>query len=84
MFVFNVPVSHDQYSSIAGRRGFKIGRLKARYGVQIHIVDNVSSIHPLPYFIIMGDETQVNRCVIEIQRQIIISITNNTHSWGME
>jgi len=82
MFVYNVPVSNGQFSSIAGRKGFKIGRLKAKYGVQIHIVDNVSSTHPLPYFIIMGGETQVNRCVIEIQRQIIITITNHPHTWG--
>lgn len=75
MFIYNIPVSSSQISSIAGRKGLKIGCIKAKYGVQINLVDNNYSKHPLPYFIIQGNENQVNKCVIEIQRLIILSLT---------
>ena len=75
MYIYNLPASRSQINSIAGRKGLNIGCIKARYSVEIYIVDNINSKHTQPYFIIQGNEHLVNKCIIEIQRLIILSLT---------
>ena len=76
MYIYNLPASRSQISSISGRKGLNMGCFKSRYRVEIYIVDNINSKHSQPYFIIQGNEHLVNKCIIEIQRLIIISLTS--------
>ena len=72
-----IPVHSDHVAIILGRNFSTLNKIKKRFNVGIHFNKAESyKTHRMPYFVVCGQENQVNLCINEIQRLVIISMTN--------
>jgi len=77
-YSYNVPVHHDHVGIVIGKKFSTAKRNGQRFKVNIHFNKaEPENDRPQPYFVVRGAEKNVHLCIIEIQRLIMISMTNN-------
>ena len=77
MFTYLLPVSGSHYKIVLGKKFTKLNSIKKRFNVRIQFNNpEPDRNRPDHYFVIQGNEKDVNLCTIEIQRLVIISMGN--------
>lgn len=72
-----IPVHSGHVAIVLGRNFSTLNNIKTRFGVGIHFNKaEPEQNRPMPYFVVCGQEKQVHLCINEIQRLVIISMSN--------
>ena len=76
-FRSTLPVHADHVAIVLGKNFSTLNKIKQKYHVGLHFNRaEPEQNRPLPYFVVCGIERDVHLCINEIQRLVIISMTN--------
>lgn len=77
MFTYLLPVQGTHYKIVLGKQFTKLNAIKKQFNVKIQFKNpEPERNRPDYYFVIQGNEKDVNLCTIELQRLVIISMGN--------
>jgi hypothetical protein len=72
-----LPVHSGHVAIVLGRNFSTLNKIKTRFNVGVHFNKaEPEQDRPMPYFVVCGQEKQVHLCINEIQRLVIISMSN--------
>jgi hypothetical protein len=76
-FRSTLPVHADHVAIVLGKNFTTLNKIKHKFKVGLHFNRaEPEQNRPLPYFVVCGIERDVHLCINEIQRLVIISMTN--------
>ena len=76
-YIYNIPVPSQHVGIAIGKNFSTLKKNGARFKVNIHFNKaEPENNRPMPYFVVRGQEKNVHQCTIEIQRLVMISMTN--------
>lgn len=76
-YIYTIPVPKPHVGIVIGNKFSTLKKNVSRFKVNIHFnKEEPYNNRPMPYFVVRGQVKNVHLCIIEIQRLIIISMTN--------